>query len=1008
MRRLLLLLLALSPSLRALPTTDAWGYTAQSVALPWTDISGTGIPINTTDWVPNADDGAVQVDLPFNFRFYGSTYTKVYLCSNGYVQFGTSSTFYAPNCLNLNAAPLNIAAAYWMDLDPSQPGGTVHKEVLNLAPNRNMVLQFTNVKPRLGTGSVTFQILINEDNSIQFLYVSTSTHDSGASAVAGLRAAFDCPNRQGLPVSCQQTVLTDGTAISFSYPGVEPSCGTPTITNTFSASPTRTLSPTRTHTPTISPTFSDSFTATGTPSQTPTPTITPTFSITDTFTSTFTISQTSTISGTFSPSPTLTATPSESPSSTATPTETLSFSASPTFSDSPTDTDTPTISPTSTESPSCTETPSITATGTATPTETPTPTLTVSPTPTATATASATPSATPTPTATPSSTVTTTGSPSDTATVTSTSTISPTLTASASSTPTPTSTATLLPAAPKPACLVVGQPNFSSNGNSPAGPTTLNDPQAVALDTRLTPYRLYVADSANNRVLYWNDASTITFGSTPDGVLGQPDLNSFSANNGGVSAKSLNAPAGLAVDPASGALWVADTGNHRILRFDLPLAATGTAASRVLGQGGSFSTNTPNAGGLGSSSLKGPTALSTDPFGNLAIADTGNHRVLRISSPNVNSAADAAWGQAGGFATNDARHGGMGPQALSAPAGVLLLADRLWVADTGDHRVLQFDLALPLSQTPSVILGQASAFGSSANRGFGLTNDDRFKQPRSLAVDYSSRLIVADEGNHRVISFEPPYSSGQATLVYGQANLGVNGSACSSDGMNSPAGLAASGATIAVADSGNHRVIAYGCSAGLQASTATSTPTATPTRTPSFTVSPTPTATVTQSLSFSPSPTFSLSPTITLTSTRTITLTLTFSSTVTLTRTISPTSTPSPTPSSTQTPPPTLTPLPSATPYPHVQDRLLSYPNPVAPENTQACFAFPPALSASVQLYDLLGQPVAALGQGQIQAAAGYACWDLKAADGSRVAPGIYFVRVVGDGAARLAKLTVR
>jgi hypothetical protein len=98
----------------------------------------------------------------------------------------------------------------------------------------------------------------------------------------------------------------------------------------------------------------------------------------------------------------------------------------------------------------------------------------------------------------------------------------------------------------------------------------------------------------------------------------------------------------------------------------------------------------------------------------------------------------------------------------------------------------------------------------------------------------------------------------------------------------------------------------------------------------------------------------------------------------------------------------------NGTPYPRVSDDLIPYPNPVAPGHVQACFAFPAGTNADVQLYDLLGQPVAVLGPGQISAAAGYACWDLRAADGSRVAPGIYFVRVVSNGFARLNKFTVQ
>jgi len=99
---------------------------------------------------------------------------------------------------------------------------------------------------------------------------------------------------------------------------------------------------------------------------------------------------------------------------------------------------------------------------------------------------------------------------------------------------------------------------------------------------------------------------------------------------------------------------------------------------------------------------------------------------------------------------------------------------------------------------------------------------------------------------------------------------------------------------------------------------------------------------------------------------------------------------------------------PTVTPYPHVSDQLLPYPNPVSPDDVRACFAFPAAPGASVQLFDLLGQPVATLDAAQIQAPQGFACWDLRATDGTRAAPGLYFVRVVANGQAHLAKFTLR
>ncbi len=54
---------------------------------------------------------------------------------------------------------------------------------------------------------------------------------------------------------------------------------------------------------------------------------------------------------------------------------------------------------------------------------------------------------------------------------------------------------------------------------------------------------------------------------TADRLFGQPDFISNTANNGGVSASSLNDPAGLTIDTV-GNMYVADLYNHRVLEYD--------------------------------------------------------------------------------------------------------------------------------------------------------------------------------------------------------------------------------------------------------------------------------------------------------------------------------------------------------------------------------------------------------------------------------------------------------
>jgi hypothetical protein len=163
----------------------------------------------------------------------------------------------------------------------------------------------------------------------------------------------------------------------------------PTVTATFSATPSNSPSPTWTATPSASPTGTPTATATWSPSNSPSPTWTVTPSVSPSSTPsespTGTPTATATWSPSNSPSPTWTATPSASPTATETATRTATASASASPSASPTFSASPTISVTVTSS----STPSVTLSATpnisptATPTHSPLPTLTASFSPTA-------------------------------------------------------------------------------------------------------------------------------------------------------------------------------------------------------------------------------------------------------------------------------------------------------------------------------------------------------------------------------------------------------------------------------------------------------------------------------------------------------------------------------------------------------------------------------------------------------------------------------------------------
>jgi DNA-binding beta-propeller fold protein YncE len=167
--------------------------------------------------------------------------------------------------------------------------------------------------------------------------------------------------------------------------------------------------------------------------------------------------------------------------------------------------------------------------------------------------------------------------------------------------------------------------------STPASACTLSQPWSAVADVQGD---LYVADTANNRVLEY-DGALLKGRLDATKVFGQDgSFDSVEGNLGGVSAASFWHPLGLALD-ASGQLWVSDYYNMRVLAFPEPERAAEATAGRVLGQADRFVTN---GCGLGEARLCGPIGVSFDAAGHALVADGFNNRVLAFFSPPMSLA----------------------------------------------------------------------------------------------------------------------------------------------------------------------------------------------------------------------------------------------------------------------------------------------------------------------------------------------------------------------------------
>ena len=269
--------------------------------------------------------------------------------------------------------------------------------------------------------------------------------------------------------------------------------------------------------------------------------------------------------------------------------------------------------------------------------------------------------------------------------------------------------------------LVLGQNDFTHAMQNLGGPSGLKDPFGVGVDKSVTPNRIYVADTDNNRILGWANEQDLTSGAPADLVLGQNDFNSGYKNGGtmagdasGVRPDSLAQPEAVAVD-SSGNVYVADTENNRVLLYPAPFAkcttplpcvgnTAGVLPTVVFGQGNSFTTS--NASGT-ADGLKFPQSVAFDNLGNLYVSDSGNSRVVEYFAgsngfTNFNGAgpgssgdttADVVFGTCGDFTGSSCpgAPGATNANTLLNPKGITLdLHNNLFVADFSRGRVLEY------------------------------------------------------------------------------------------------------------------------------------------------------------------------------------------------------------------------------------------------------------------------------------------------------------------------------
>jgi uncharacterized protein (TIGR03437 family) len=379
----------------------------------------------------------------------------------------------------------------------------------------------------------------------------------------------------------------------------------------------------------------------------------------------------------------------------------------------------------------------------------------------------------------------------------------------------------------------------------------LYQPRGLALDTSASPPILYVSDTGNNRVLAWKNATAFTNGQRADMVIGQPDMYSTLALGPATKTSTgLSSPTGLAVD-AHGNLYVADSGNNRVLRFPAPFNQTAGQAllpDIVIGQQ-AYTSSTANApsGLMTARNLKlasGETGLAFDPSGNLFVVDPGNRRVVGFRASDLTSGATgpSAFIEIGQLSFDQAwptqlnTADGNSPQVtnqFAIPAGIAFDSQgRLYVAD-GDvsssssrllGRVLVFQNPNQLPPTAAQAFHLYGVFPPSNPP----TTQDQVNHvqlfgPQGVFILPDGTVGVVDTSAHRILVFPSvdnwpgDGSAPQAIAVVGHTDyanrFGNNAQSnlftppASSNSLLSPMAAAYSTAGLFVADTLNNRVL---------------------------------------------------------------------------------------------------------------------------------------------------------------------------------------------------------
>lgn len=246
---------------------DAYGYYAfdntdtsymEAPTYNWIEVDpnygGNGTEIVLGDYGEHQDKSRT-INLPFTFQFYGQTFSRATVCSNGWLAFGdTYLTDYRNWTIPSGGSPENLVAAFWDDLYQSGTAGAFQRYD---AANNRWICQWSRMRNRVGNHIETFQVILydpahhptvsgdgiiemqyhtvnnvdgtdgyatvgiqNRDQTVGLLYTYFNQYTPGSAPLAAGRAIRFMPIA-ALPTGVLEGMVTNASHMNAPIPGAE-------------------------------------------------------------------------------------------------------------------------------------------------------------------------------------------------------------------------------------------------------------------------------------------------------------------------------------------------------------------------------------------------------------------------------------------------------------------------------------------------------------------------------------------------------------------------------------------------------------------------------------------------------------------------------------------------------------------------------------------------------------------------------------------------------------------